>query len=131
MSEARVARPQLSVEERLEIASEALLSLKAVAPVVLDMRELTIITDYFLIGHGTSSVHIRALADRVMERLEARGVRGRRAEGYAESSWILLDYGDVVVHIFGEEEREFYALERLWSDAPRVELVPSDELSAG
>jgi len=117
----------LSPEEKLGIAEEAVLDLKAVDPVVLDMRPLTVITDYFLICHGTSNIHIRALADRVLQRFEERRVRPFGTEGYQEADWVLLDYGDVVVHIFSEERRGFYALERLWSDAPRTELAPEAE----
>jgi ribosome-associated protein len=123
------ARARLTPEEKLKLTEAAVLDLRAVAPVTLDMRELTVITDYFLICHGTSNVHIRAIADRVMERLEAQRLRPK-VEGYREAEWILLDYGDVVVHIFAEEAREFYSLERLWSDAPRRELSPPDERSA-
>ena len=122
-------RPRLSAEEKLKLAAEALNDLRAVDPVALDMRELTVITDYFLICHGTSNVHIRALADRVLERFEEQRVRPK-TEGYREAEWVLLDYGDLVVHIFAEEPREFYSLERLWSDAPRTELSPPDERSA-
>jgi ribosome-associated protein len=131
MSEARAVRVVLTAEEKLEIAGEALVSLRAIEPVVLDMRELTVITDYFLIANGTSNVHIRALADRVIERLEERRLRVSGSEGYPESRWILLDYGDLVVHIFAEEERELYALERLWSDAPRTRLESPDDPSDG
>jgi ribosome-associated protein len=121
------ARVRLTAEEKLATIEEAVLSLRAAAPVVLDMRELTVITDYFLICHGTSTTHIRAIADRVIERMEAQRVRTSGLEGYSGSQWILLDYGDVVVHIFSEEQREFYALDRLWSDAPRTELSPPDD----
>ncbi len=131
MGEARSARARLTAEQKLAVAEEAVLSLRAVDPLVLDLRELTVITDYFLVCHGTSTTHTRAIADRVMERMEEQGIRPAGTEGYAESQWILLDYGDVVVHIFSEEQREFYALERLWSDAPRTDLAPSDERSDG
>jgi len=115
------ARPEaMTAEEKMALAETALVDHRAVDPVVLDMRALTIITDYFLISHGTSSVHIRALADAVVEALEERGVRPHGTEGYDSARWILLDYGDLIVHIFAEEERSFYDLERLWSDAPRV-----------
>jgi ribosome-associated protein len=127
MGEARPVRAQLTAEQKLAVAEEAVLSLRAVSPLVLDLRELTVITDYFLVCHGTSTTHVRAIADRVMERMEEQGLRPAGMEGYAETQWILLDYGDVVVHIFSEEQREFYALERLWSDAPRTDLAPSDE----
>jgi ribosome-associated protein len=123
------ARPRLSAEEKLKLAAEAALDLRAVDLVALDMRELTVITDYFLICHGTSNVHLRAIADRMQERFEEQRLRPR-TEGYREAQWILLDYGDLVVHIFSEEAREFYSLERLWSDAPRTELSPPDERRA-
>jgi len=119
--------PPPSAEEKLAIAGEALLSLRAVDPVALDMRALTMITDYFLIAHGTSNVHLRALADRVRDRMGERAMRAGGVEGYQESRWILLDYGDLVVHLFAVEEREFYALERLWSDAPELALAPLEE----
>ncbi len=117
----------MTAEERLQVAAEAVLDLKAVRPVVLDMRELTVITDYFLICNGTSDVHLRAIADRVLERFEARRVRPLGSEGYRHADWVLLDFGDVVVHIFSEAARDFYSLERLWNDAPRRELAPEDE----
>jgi ribosome-associated protein len=103
-------------------AREALLDTRAINPVLLDLRELTIVTDYFLICHGTSNVHMRALAEKVLEYLDEVGVRPVGIEGKHSDSWVLLDYGDVIIHIFGEEEREFYSLERLWSDAPEVPL---------
>jgi ribosome-associated protein len=114
----------------LACAQEAIFSLKAVSPIVLDMREVTVITDYFLICNGTSSVHIRGIADQVMDDLEKQGVRPRGKEGYPGSTWVLLDYGDLVVHIFLEEQREFYSLERLWSDAHLVELSPPEETAS-
>lgn len=117
-----VGTNSMTTEEKVAIAEEALLDHRAVEPVVLDMRKLTVITDYFVICQGTSSVHIRGLADSVAEELEKHGVRASGVEGYREGSWVLLDYGDIVVHVFAAEEREFYNLERLWSDAPRREL---------
>ncbi len=117
-----VGTNSMTTEEKVAVAEEALLDHRAVAPVVLDMRELTVITDYFVICHGTSGVHIRGLADAVAEELEKHGVRALGVEGHREGSWVLLDYGDIVVHVFAAEEREFYNLERLWSDAPRREL---------
>lgn len=117
----------MSAEEKLQLASQAVLDLKAVRPVVLDMRAVTLITDYFVICHGTSNIHIRALADRVLERFEQRRLRPFGMEGYGQAQWILLDYGDVVVHVFAAEPREFYGLERLWNDAPRTELAPETD----
>lgn len=116
----RATSRQLAAKEKALRAQTALADKRAVDPVVLDMREITLITDYFIICHGTSNVHIRALGDAVAEALKEDGVRPHGVEGRDEGRWVLLDYGDVIVHIFGEEEREFYSLERLWSDAPRV-----------
>ncbi len=116
----RATSRQLAAKEKALRAQTALADKRAVDPVVLDMREITLITDYFIICHGTSTVHIRALGDVVAEALKEDGVRPHGVEGRDEGRWMLLDYGDVIVHIFGEEEREFYSLERLWSDAPRV-----------
>ena len=107
-------------EEKLRIAEEAVLDIKAVNPVVLDMREVTVITDYFLICHGSSNVHIRAVADRVLERFEERRLRPFGTEGYRQSEWILLDFGDVVVHIFSEEARR---LLRVWSGSGTMRLA--------
>ena len=102
------------------MAEGALVAKRAVDPVLLDMREITLITDYFLICHGTSNVHIRALGQAVVEGLKEAGVKPLGVEGRGAARWVLLDYGDVIVHIFAEEEREFYSLERLWGDAPRM-----------
>jgi ribosome-associated protein len=115
-------------DERALRAHSALVDARAREPVLLDMRGVTLITDYFLICHGTSNVHIRGLADAVLEALEEDNLRPYGLEGYDDARWILIDYGDLIVHIFAEEEREFYALERLWSDATRVPTaVPCEE----
>jgi ribosome-associated protein len=117
----------LSAERKASLARAALLDRRALEPVMLDMREVTLITDYFLICHGTSNVHIRALADGVAEALKQADVLPLGVEGAAAAQWVLLDYGDLIVHIFAEDERRFYDLERLWDDAPRVEEPPHDE----
>jgi len=82
----------------------------------IDISELTVIADYFVICSGTSTVHIKALADEVEGKLQEMNVELLRKEGYNSARWILLDYNSVVVHIFHEEDREFYNLERLWAD---------------
>jgi len=125
----RRAKPQqVAPEKKALIAWEALLDTRAVDPVLLDMREITLITDYFIICNGTSNTHIRALGDAVDEAMKEAAIRPNGVEGRGDARWVLLDYGDVIVHIFAEEEREFYGLERLWSDAPRIE-DPAAELS--
>ena len=89
-----------------------------------EIRELTTIGDYFVIASGGSDTQVKALSDAVEEGLSALGEEPRRIEGYQSGMWIVLDYYDVIVHIFHEQAREFYGLERLWADAPRVELAP-------
>jgi ribosome-associated protein len=89
---------------------------------ILDLREITSITDYFVICSGDVAVQVRAIADNILEKLEAEGTQPWHTEGYETGRWILLDFVDVVVHIFMDEAREYYGLERLWGDAP-VEIV--------
>lgn len=96
--------------------------LKAHEIVVLDLRGVTDMTDYFVIASGTSDTHVRAVAAHVQEGLKAGGVSTSMTEGLTQGRWALLDYGDCVVHVFHPTLRQFYQLERLWGDAPRVEL---------
>ena len=95
---------------------------KAERPVVLDLRRLTLIADYFVVCHGTSDVHVRALAKELGEQLKAHGLGHAAPQGAANGRWVLFDLGDVIVHIFGDFERSFYDLERLWGDAKVVEV---------
>ena len=115
----RRARKTESLSKALRVA-EAAESKRAEDIVVLDLRELTLVTDYFVICTGGSRVQIRAIVDGVDEAMADQAAKGRaRAlrEGDAEAQWVLLDLGDVVVHVFGPEARAFYRLERLWSNA--------------
>lgn len=93
--------------------------------VLLDVSELLWITDTFVIVTGTSNRQVQTLADAVEERLKAGGVRPLRVEGRSEAEWVLLDYGDVILHVFQPATREYYGLERLWGDAPRIEWEPA------
>ncbi|HWO71707.1 MAG TPA: ribosome silencing factor [Actinomycetota bacterium] len=88
--------------------------------VILDVRDLIVITDYFVIASGTSERQVKTIVEEVEKALRARGVKPVRREGEVDARWVLLDFVDVVVHVFGEAEREYYDLERLWRDAPRV-----------
>lgn len=94
--------------------------------VVLDMTKLTTVCDYFIICHGRSSIHCQAISEEIQEHLEKEGIKPTHREGVKEATWILLDYLHVVVHIFDEETREFYGLERLWADAEAL-AVPGLE----
>lgn len=93
---------------------------KAVDLKVLHLAKVTDFTDYFLVCSGTSERQVQAIADAVQERLRENKSRPLHVEGYNRGQWVLLDYGDLVVHVFQEEPRRYYALERLWGDAPEV-----------
>jgi ribosome-associated protein len=99
--------------------------------VILDVREPIVITDYFVICTASSVRQIRSLLDEVERVTRDMGVKPIRREGEGEAGWWLLDYFDVVVHVFAEEEREYYDLERLWRDAPEVPWNGSDAMSSG
>lgn len=115
---ARRAGPPASLSKALRAAQIAE-SKRAEDVVVLDLRDHTLVTDYFVICTGTSRVQIRAICDAVEEGLGDATPRPMR-EGDESAQWVLLDYGDVVIHVFGPEARAFYRLERLWADAPVV-----------
>lgn len=87
---------------------------------VIDIRRLTTIAQYFIIVSGTSTTHIKTLADNLVDKLAENGIKPLRIEGYNYARWILMDFGDVIVHIFHEEDREYYGLERLWQDGEFV-----------
>lgn len=105
------------------LAASAAVSKKAIDPVVLDVAETLVITSYFVIVSGKSDRQVAAIAEQVEEALRSKaGVKPIGREGEREGKWVLLDFGDVVVHIFQPEERDFYRIEKLWPDAPRLEL---------
>ena len=89
---------------------------------VLNISSLTTIADYFVICNGNSSIQIKSLADELEEKLKEENIELYSKEGFSDASWILLDYSTVVVHIFNPEQRDFYSIESLWSDAPEVDV---------
>ena len=99
----------------LAIAQQALDDLKAVDPVVLDVRELSSVMDWLVVASGTSSRHVKSLADNVMMKAKEQGLRPLGVEGERVGEWVLVDFGDVVVHVMQPAARSFYDLERLWS----------------
>ena len=107
-------------EMALTIA-EALDSKKGQDIKVLETGALTTLADYFVIATGNNNTHVRALADELDERMKAEGLPPARMEGYRSNSWILLDWGSVVVHIFTQEGRDFYDLDRLWADGSKID----------
>ncbi len=106
---------QLTSDERRDAIVAAAEDKKANYITALDLRGKTLIADFFIICSGTSNIHIRSIADGVMESMEKQGIRQRRIEGYSEATWVLLDYGDAIVHVMSEEQRSFYGLEKLWT----------------
>ena len=99
--------------------------------VILDVRDLIVITDYFVIASGSSDRQVKTVSQEVEEALRVLGTKPVRREGEVEARWLLLDFIDVVIHVFASEERDFYDLERLWMDAPRVDWESEDEASSG
>lgn len=96
---------------------------KATDIMAIDVAELLVVTDYFVICTGTTNIQVRAIADEVEDRLrEEGGIKPIGREGADEGKWVLLDFGDLVIHVFQPEERDFYRLEKLWGDAPRLAL---------
>jgi ribosome-associated protein len=119
-------RPQpprtLDTEDGVRIAARAASEKKATDLVVLDLRNAASFTEYFLICTGASTRQVQAVSNAVEEALLKSGKRPLHIEGYSSAEWILLDYGDFIVHVFSAASRRFYDLERLWRDAPRVEV---------
>ena len=112
---------ELSGSEIAEIGVEAALDRRANDVVVLDLRGLSSVADFFVICSGNSDTHVEGIAGIIEEKLDEHGAKLWHREGGRRASWLLLDYIDVIIHIFTEEAREFYGLERLWGDAPRTE----------
>jgi ribosome-associated protein len=109
-----------SAEHKARRAARAALDKKAIDLTVLDVQGVSSVTDYFLVCSGRSAPHVKTIADAIREELKADGVRPLHTEGQPESGWVLLDYGDVLMHVFLEDTRAYYALERLWGDAPSI-----------
>jgi len=107
------------------LAADAIADKKGQGIVLLEVGDLFVITDVFVIASGTSRPHVQTLADRVEELLKEAGRSPLRDEGRTEAEWVLLDYGDVMVHIFQQPARDYYDLERLWRDAPVLEWAPA------
>lgn len=109
-------------KEILEIAVKAAENKRAEDLTALDMTKVSLMADYFLIMEANSSRQIQAIADEITDQMAANGIKMRDVEGKNEANWILIDLGDVVVHVFQKEQRSHYNLEKLWSDAPTVDL---------
>lgn len=118
----------MTPKEMALTAAKALDEKKGIDISAVEITELTSLADYFVFATGNSNTQINALCDSVEKEMDAKGVPVLRREGYRDGTWVLLDYGDIVVHVFSNEAREFYSLERLWKDGTPVDL--SDILTA-
>jgi ribosome-associated protein len=118
------ATPLMTSKQKAEILLRAALSKKALKPLLIRLRELTSLTDYFLIVSGRSAKQVKAIAEAVLFDARKRKIPRYSSEGIAQGNWALLDYGDVIVHVFQPLVREFYDLESLWSEAPRENFSP-------
>ena len=121
----------LSSAEAAQRAAQAALDLKANDVVILNLKGVTDVADYFVIASGTSDTHVRAVAMNVVEELGKIGVPVHHEEGVTQGRWALLDYVDFVVHVFHPTLRHFYQLERLWSDAEVVPVLPPQDAPTG
>ena len=109
-------------QEMVSIACKAIDDKKALDIKVIDIREVSVIADYFVITSGSNLNQVQAIVDNVEEQLGRAGFEAKQIEGNRNSSWILMDYGDVIVHVFDEENRLFYDLERIWRDGKVLEM---------
>ena len=112
-------------------AARAAAAKQAADVTILDVHGLIVITDYFVIASGQTDRQVKTIVEEVEKAVRDLGEKPVRREGEADSRWVLLDYVDVVVHVFAEEEREYYDLERLWRDAPRIRWNGSEHAAAG
>jgi ribosome-associated protein len=123
--EAATAKPTLAALQRALLAAQTAEENRGRDIKILDVRELTTIFDYFVVATGTSRRQLHAISDEIDRVFQAElGDRRMGVEGYDESRWILLDYGDIVVHVFDDETRAYYGLEELWAHAKRVPYEP-------
>lgn len=112
----------MELQDKLKKIIQVLDSKKAENIEALCIRDLTVIADYFVIANGTSTTHTKTIADEVEYQLSQAGIKPARTEGYSGSNWIVIDYSDIIVHVFYKETRDFYQLERLWADGERIDI---------
>ncbi len=117
-----IAGEAVELDERVLQSLRAASEKKALDLVVLDLREIASFTDYFVLATGANERQVQAIADEIYETLKKAGSAAARVEGYKTAEWVLLDYGDFVVHVFEQKARTFYDLERLWRESRRVPL---------
>ena len=110
-------------KEMAKLAISALEDKKAEDIALIDISEVSVLADYFLIASGTNRSQIQAMIDNVEEQLGKKGCNPKQIEGYESANWILMDYGDIIVHVFDSENRLFYDLERIWRDGKKMDVA--------
>lgn len=110
------------IKEIAVLAAEAADNKKATDIIIMDVSELTSIADFFVLCNGNSEIQVKAIVEAIEEDLAAREIFPQRIAGKEEARWVLMDYADVIVHVFHREEREYYELDRLWADAEKILL---------
>ncbi len=108
--------------DKAKLASDIIMERKAVEPVLFNVGEMSSFTDYFLIAGGNSSRQVQSMGRHLIKKMKDNGFKCYGTEGELEGQWMLMDYGDLIIHIFYQPVREFYDLEGLWMDAPRIEI---------
>ena len=112
----------MTSKEMAKIAYNALDDKKGINITVIDISSISVIADYFIIAGGNNENQVRALADNVVEEFNKEKIPAKHVEGYTNANWILMDFNDILVHVFNEDDRRFYDLERIWRDGKFVEL---------
>lgn len=122
----QTSTPFSEVDGEIKLALQCASEKKALGLVALDLREIASFTEFFILASGTNQRQVQAICDEIQEQLKKQmNSKAVRVEGYGAAEWVLLDYGDFIVHVFEKKAREFYDLERLWRDAKKVE-IPED-----
>jgi len=119
----KILTTPLNIQKKLEIAVKAIDSKKANNIVAMDMHKVSLMADYFVIADATSNRQVQAIVTEVKDKIQEAGGDIKLIEGFQTADWVLIDLGDVIVHVFSTEQRDFYNLERLWHDAPYVDLT--------
>ncbi len=114
---------EYNIKDMVKLAYQALDEKKAINPQILDIGKISVMADYFIIASGNNANQVQAMADNVTETLAKAGYHCRQTEGFRQANWILLDFGDLVIHIFNHEDRIFYDLERIWRDGDRIDIA--------
>lgn len=113
----------MTIEEKVKVIYSALDEKKALDIKIIDIRKVSVIADYLIIAGGTNTNQVQAMVDSVEKELLKDDVHANHIEGYSNANWILLDYSDIIVHVFNQEDRLFYDLERLWKDGKSIEIA--------